>query len=112
MSRDTHRVEIDVAAEAVHVEHQPVVDEIHGEPDAQKAERHQPEILGAEQFAHAGRRLFRISGWLQQLVQVVRQGSVVEGGSLFDNLLDLGDATLAQQPPRRLRKYEPGDEIG
>lgn len=37
----THRIEIDVAAELIHIQYQSVVDQIHGEPNAQEANRYQ-----------------------------------------------------------------------
>lgn len=103
----SHRIQIDVAAEAVHVEHQSVVDEIHSEPDAQEAERDQAQILGAKQFTHAGHVFLLVRWGFEQFVQIVRQRSVVEGGCLPHDFLHLGDATFAEQPPGRFRKYEP-----
>lgn len=68
----SHRIQVDVAAEAVHVEHQSVVDEIHREPNAQEAERDQTQIFGTEQLADAGHVLFLVGWGLEQFVQIVR----------------------------------------
>lgn len=48
-SKFTHRVNVDVAAKRVHVEDETVVDQVHGEPNAEEANADQPQVLGPEQ---------------------------------------------------------------
>lgn len=44
----TYTIDINIAAEGIHVEHEAIVDEIHGEPNAEKAECYETKIFRLE----------------------------------------------------------------
>lgn len=100
----THRIQVDIAAEGAHVEDNAVVDQIHGEPDAEEADGDAPQVAGAEQVGEVlGAALLRRR---RQLV-VGGQLPAVEFGGRLNYPSHLVDPALDQQPARRFRHHEP-----
>jgi hypothetical protein len=56
-----YAVDVDVSAEAVDVEYEAVVDEIHCKPDTKEAESDEPEIFGSKQFNDTGRGVLGVA---------------------------------------------------
>lgn len=101
----TYTIDINIAAEGVHVEHEAIVDEIHRKPNAEEAECNETKIFRLEQFNDTR---WRFVGWrLQILVNVVGQLTAIEPGRLSHNLLHLAHTTFAQEPPWRLGNNKP-----
>lgn len=46
----TYRIQVDIASERAHIQDNAVVDQIHGEPNAQKTDGDAPQVAGPEQI--------------------------------------------------------------
>lgn len=46
----TYRIQVDIATERAHIQDNTVVDQVHGEPNAQKTDGDAPQVAGPEQI--------------------------------------------------------------
>lgn len=93
----TYRIQVDIAPKRAHVQDDAIVDQIHGEPDAEEADGDATQVAGTKQISKVLRAA--LLRWRRQLI-IHRQLATIETGRRLNDATHLIDATLDQQPAR------------